>query len=38
MRDVVSASGGIGELWCLDGVNTVRVGDWLFVIEMDDPA
>lgn len=36
VRDAISASGGVGEPWCLDGVNAVRVGDLLFVIEVDD--
>ena len=36
MRDAISASGGLGEPWCLDGANAVRVGDLLFVIEVDD--
>lgn len=36
VSDAISASGGLGEPWCLDGVNAVRVGDLLFVIEVDD--
>lgn len=36
MRDAISASGGLGEPWCLDGVNAVRVGNLLLVIEVDD--
>jgi hypothetical protein len=36
VRDAISASGGLGEPWCLDGANAVRVGDLLFVIEVDD--
>ena len=36
VRDVISASGGLGESWCLDDVDAIRVGDLLFVIEVDD--
>jgi hypothetical protein len=36
VRDAIRASGGLGEPWCLDGVNAVRVGDLLLVIEVDD--
>ncbi|TXH32970.1 MAG: hypothetical protein E6Q98_23425 [Rhodospirillaceae bacterium] len=36
VRDALSASGDLGEPWCLDGVNAVRAGDLLFVIEVDD--
>ena len=36
VRDAIRASGGLGEPWCFDGVNAVRVGDVLFVIEVDD--
>ena len=32
----ISASDGIGEPWCLDGVNAVRVGNVLLVIDVDD--
>lgn len=36
VRSAISASGGLGEPWFLDGVNAVRVGDWLFEVEVDD--
>ena len=36
VRQAISASGGLGEPWCLDGVNAVRVGNVLLVIEVDD--
>ena len=36
VRDAIRASGGLGEPWSLDGENAVRVGDLLFVIEVDD--
>lgn len=36
MRSAITASGGLGEPWFLDGVNAVRVGDWLFEVEVDD--
>lgn len=36
VRDAIRASGGVGEPWCLDGVNAVRADDVLFVIDVDD--
>jgi len=36
VRDAISASGGLGEPWCLDDVNAVRVGNLLLVIDVDD--
>lgn len=36
VRDAISASGGLGEPWCLDGVNAVRIGNLLIVIDVDD--
>ena len=36
MRDAIRASGGFGEPWCLDGVNAVRVGNLLLVVDVDD--
>jgi hypothetical protein len=36
VRAAIAASGGIGEPWCLDGANAVRVGNLLLEIEVDD--
>ncbi len=36
VRDAISASGGLGEPWCLDGVNVVRVGNLMLEIDVDD--
>jgi len=36
VRDAIKASGGLGEPWYLDGVNAARVGNLLFVIDVDD--
>jgi hypothetical protein len=36
VRDAIRASGGIGEPWCLDGVNAVRVGNLLLEVDADD--
>jgi hypothetical protein len=36
VRAAITASGGIGEPWCLDGLNAVRVGNLLLEVEMDD--
>jgi hypothetical protein len=36
VRDAVKASGGLGEPWCVDGDNAIRVGNLMLVIEMDD--
>lgn len=36
VRDAISSSGGLGEPWCLDDANAVRVGDLLLVIDVDD--
>ena len=35
VADAISASGGIGESWCLEGAGAVRVGDLLFVVDVD---
>ena len=36
VRDAINASGGLGEPWCLDSVNAVRVGNLMLEIEVDD--
>ena len=36
VRDAIGAGDGIGEPWCLDGLNAVRVGNLLLVIDVDD--
>ena len=36
VRDAISASGVPGEPWHLDGMNAVRVGSLLLVIDVDD--
>ena len=36
VRDAITASNGIGEPWCLDGADAVRVDNLLFVIDVDD--
>jgi len=36
VRAAISASGGLGEPWCVDGSNAVRVGNLLLVVEVDD--
>ena len=33
VRDAISASGGLGEPWCLDGVTAVRVGNVLLEVD-----
>lgn len=36
VRHAVKASGGLGETWCVDGDDAIRVGNLMLVIEMDD--
>jgi hypothetical protein len=36
VREAITASGGLGELWCLDDADAVRVGNLLFVADADD--
>lgn len=36
VRGAISASGGLGEPWFLDGENAIRVGNLLIEIETDD--
>lgn len=36
VHEAINASGGIGEPWILDGVNAVRVGNFLLAIDTDD--
>ena len=36
VRRAISASGGLGEPWWLDGVNAVRVGNLLLEIDVDE--
>ena len=36
VRDAISASGGLGEPWSLDGDNAVRVGNLLLEVDVDD--
>lgn len=36
VRAAISDSGGLGEPWCVDGVNAVRAGNLLLLIEVDD--
>ncbi len=36
VRQSISASGGLGEPWCLDDGVAVRVGNLLFEIDIDD--
>jgi hypothetical protein len=36
LRKAIIASGGLGEPWCLDDVNAVRVGNLLLEVEADD--
>jgi hypothetical protein len=32
----ITGSGGLGEPWCLDGLNAVRVGNLLLEVDIDD--
>ncbi len=36
VHQAISASGGLGEPWCVEGANAVRVGNLLLVIDTDD--
>lgn len=36
VRHAVKASGGLGETWCIDGDDAIRIGNLMLVIEMDD--